>query len=279
MPDERPLPWRYRAVAFDLDGLLIDTEPIFSEAVRRYLDRRGLPFDSDFMHTMMGSPAAQSLPLFREYFRLTDPLDVIALECKTLFLDVLGDGPGPLMPGVAAALDRLLARGVPFCIATSSGSEFVRRVFGPHGLLDRFRFVLTCEDVTRGKPFPDVYELAARRFDVAVNELVVLEDSPLRCRSARAHPARPAARGRPDCHELGGCRAGRGPGLVTTLRWEPAYCNTPKVVAGGAAVVRCDETVRQPRQRTRSRTIDPAANAFPSTCPSSRTVTSVGPEP
>src|SRR6266478_4880734 len=91
MPDERPFPWRYRAVAFDLDGLLIDTEPIFTEAVRRFLARRGLPFDADFMHTMMGSPATQSLPLFREHFRLADPLEAIALECKTLFLEALGD--------------------------------------------------------------------------------------------------------------------------------------------------------------------------------------------
>ena len=190
MPDDRPFPWRYRAVAFDLDGLLIDTEPIFAEAVRLFLGPRGVAFDADFMHTMMGSPAAQSLPRFRDHFRLTDPLEIIAAECKRLFLDVLGDRPGPLMPGVAALLDRLRARDVPFCIATSSGSEFVRRVFGPHGLLERFQFVLTCEDVTRGKPFPDVYELAARRFDVAAAELVVLEDSPIGLRAAKAAGAR-----------------------------------------------------------------------------------------
>ena len=186
MPDERPFPWPYRAVAFDLDGLLIDTEPIFSEAVRRFLERRGLAFDADFMHTMMGSPAAQSLPRFREHFQLSDPLETIAVECKDLFLAALGDRPGPLMPGVVALLDRLAARGVPFCIATSSGSEFVRRVFGPHGLLERFRFVLTCEDVTRGKPHPEVYELAARRFGVSTAEMVVLEDSPNGLRAAKA---------------------------------------------------------------------------------------------
>src|SRR5262245_7162242 len=190
MPDETHFPWRYRAVAFDLDGLLIDTEPVFTEAVRRFLDRRGVAFDAQFMHTMMGSPAAQSLPGFRNHFRLPDSLETIADECKDLFLDVLGDGPGPLMPGVRELLDRLQARNTPVCIATSSGSAFVGRVFGPHGMLDRFRFVLTCEDVVRGKPHPDVYELAARRFDVSTSDMIVLEDSPNGLRAAKAAGAR-----------------------------------------------------------------------------------------
>jgi HAD superfamily hydrolase (TIGR01509 family) len=181
------MPLRFCAVAFDLDGLLIDTEPIFAAAVRRFLDRRRLAYDAEFIHhAMMGTPAAQSLPRFREHFRLPEPLDVINEECTELFFDVLGDQPGPLMPGVTALLDRLAQRQVPFCIATSSGAEFVRRVFGPHGLLERFRFVLTCEDVKRGKPFPDVYELAAKRFECPAREVLVFEDSPNGLRAAKA---------------------------------------------------------------------------------------------
>jgi pseudouridine 5'-phosphatase len=184
------MPLSFQAVAFDLDGLLIDTEPVFAEAVRRYLGRRGLSFDPEIMHAMMGTPAAQSLPRFREYYRLADPLDTIAAEARNHFFDVLGDRPGTLMPGVVAFLDELSHRQVRFCIATSSGPEFVRRVFGPHGLLGRFDFVLTCDDVKRGKPFPDVYQLAASRFPVALNELLVFEDSPNGLRAAKAAGAR-----------------------------------------------------------------------------------------
>src|SRR5205814_5793301 len=73
---------------------------------------------------------------------------------------------------------------------TSSGLEFVRRVFGPHGLLDHFHFVLTWEDVRRGKPFPDVYELAAKRFGIRPSEMLVIEDSPNGLRAAKAAGAR-----------------------------------------------------------------------------------------
>jgi HAD superfamily hydrolase (TIGR01509 family) len=179
-----------RAIAFDLDGLLIDTEPVFAEAVRRFLDRRGLEFDHEVMHVMMGSPAAQSLPRFREHFRLAEPVEQIGMECKALFLEILGDRSGPLMPGVNEMLAEIRRREMPACIATSSGPEFVRRVFGPHGLLDRFQFVLTCDDVKRGKPHPEVYQLAASRFGVEPREMLVFEDSPNGLRAARAAGAR-----------------------------------------------------------------------------------------
>jgi pseudouridine 5'-phosphatase len=190
MMDDSFRPIRFKAVAFDLDGILIDTEPVFAEAVRRFLDRRRLTFDADFMHTMMGTPAAQSLPRFRERFGLAEPLEMIAAEAKTLFFEVLGDRPGPLMPGVGLFLDHLRQRKIPCCIATSSGAEFVQKVFGPHGFLNRFDFILTCEDVKRGKPFPDVYQLAAKRFPVAATEMLVFEDSPNGLRAAKAAGAR-----------------------------------------------------------------------------------------
>lgn len=190
MSESSTLPWRYRAVAFDLDGLLIDTEPIFTETVRRFLAKRRLQFDAEFMRTMMGTPAAQSLPRFREHFRLPETVAAIDLECRDLFLDALGDRPGPLLPGARELVKLLHERRVPIAICTSSGREFVQRVFGPHGLLDDFDFVLTCDDVQRGKPFPDVYELAATRFGVSTAEMIVLEDSPNGLRAAKSAGAR-----------------------------------------------------------------------------------------
>jgi HAD superfamily hydrolase (TIGR01509 family) len=177
-------------VAFDLDGILIDTEPIFAEAVKRFLDRRGLRFEPVVMHRMMGTPAAQSLPIFRDHYELTETIESIGQECKAHFFDALGDEPGPLMPGVGELLHQLRARAIPFCIATSSKPEFVRAVFGPHGFLDYFHFVLTCDDVRRGKPHPDVYELAADRFAIDPAEMLVFEDSPNGVRAAKTAGAR-----------------------------------------------------------------------------------------
>jgi len=186
MNNKSGVPWRYSAIAFDLDGLLIDTEPIFTEAARRYLAKRGIVLDSEFMHTVMGTPAAQTLPRFREHFCLSESLEAIAAEYTVHFYDVLGTQPGPLMPGTVSLLDRLGARRTPCAIVTSSGPDFVAQVFGPHRLLERFQFVLTCDDVNHGKPAPDVYLLAAKRFGIPAAEMIVLEDSPNGLTAAKA---------------------------------------------------------------------------------------------
>ena len=66
----------------------------------------------------------------------------------------------------------------------------MQRILEPYALLERFDFVLTCEDVRQGKPFPEVYEKAAARFGLAAAETVVLEDSPNGVRAALAAGAR-----------------------------------------------------------------------------------------
>jgi HAD superfamily hydrolase (TIGR01509 family) len=94
------------------------------------------------------------------------------------------------MPGAAELIDRLERGRVPKAIATSSAREYVDTVFGPHGLTERFAFVLTCDDVTHGKPHPEVYALAAARLGLTPAEVVVLEDSVNGLRAAKAAGAR-----------------------------------------------------------------------------------------
>ncbi len=175
-----------RAVVFDLDGLLIDTEWAFAEAAGRVLAARGLTLEPAFFATMMGMPGRDALPRFCERYRLTDPLEVIAAEYKQAFLEVLAGGRPPLMPGAAELIDRLELRGIPKAIATSSTREYVDAVFGPHGLTDRFAFVLTSDDVTHGKPHPEVYQKAAERLGLPPAAVVVLEDSVNGLQAAKA---------------------------------------------------------------------------------------------
>jgi HAD superfamily hydrolase (TIGR01509 family) len=179
-----------RAVVFDLDGLLIDTERVFTAAARRLLARRGLELEDAFMVSIMGVPGRVALPRFRDRYQLPDALDALADEYKRDFFAALRGGSAPLMPGAVELLDRLERRGVPKAIATSSSREYVDTVFGPHGLLGRFAFVLTCDDVTHGKPHPEVYQRAAERFGLAPAAVLVLEDSVNGLRAAKAAGAR-----------------------------------------------------------------------------------------
>jgi HAD superfamily hydrolase (TIGR01509 family) len=179
-------PWVYRSVVFDLDGILVDTEPIFEESARRMLRRRGLDWTPEVAQAMMGTPAEQAFVFFRQFYHLTESIAELVAESSVAFYEVLGPGPAPLMPGAVELLDRLRRKGIPKAIATSSSARYVEKVLRPHGLLDHFKFVLTCEDVRLGKPHPEVYEKAARKLGHGPSEMIILEDSINGVKAAKA---------------------------------------------------------------------------------------------
>jgi HAD superfamily hydrolase (TIGR01509 family) len=187
---------------FDLDGILVDTEPIFEEAARRQLARRGLVWVPEVARAMMGTPARQAFEFFRRHYDLQEPIDDLIAESSELFYAVLGRKPAALMLGVLDLLDRLERKRIRKAIATSSSAAYVAKVLDPHGLSQRFEFVLTCDDVRIGKPHPEVYVQAAARLGHAPAMMVVIEDSMHGVSAAKAAGARcvaiPHARVRPE---------------------------------------------------------------------------------
>jgi pseudouridine 5'-phosphatase len=177
---------QFSCVVFDLDGLLVDTEPIFAEAARRLLASRGLELSIESLQPMIGSPARQALRSFREYYGLADSVESLMEESSQLFYSVIGESPPALLPGVLELLDVLEANATPKAIATSSRFTHLERMLGPHKLLSRFGFSLTADDVRLGKPDPEIYRKAASRFDCPTNEMLVFEDSTNGLRAAKA---------------------------------------------------------------------------------------------
>jgi HAD superfamily hydrolase (TIGR01509 family) len=171
-------PTRPRAVVFDLDGLLIDSESIFERAATDLLARRGLPpLAPEVLRHMLGRSAEVGFVFFREYYGLAESSTDLIAECRELFYAAIDVRGVPLMPGAVELLAAVERRGLPTAIATSSRRPYLERVLGPHGVLGRFRFALTREDVTHCKPDPEIYRMAAARLTVEPGEMVVLEDS------------------------------------------------------------------------------------------------------
>jgi HAD superfamily hydrolase (TIGR01509 family) len=184
------VPWVVRSVVFDLDGLMVDTEPIFAEAAELLLKRRGLAPQPEVLRRMMGTPARQSVQLLCEHYPLTESVEALIAEGTQIFFELLGVEKAPLLSGVVELLDRLERKGVPKALATSSSLAYVTRILKPHELLARFDFVLTADDICQGKPHPEIYLKAVARFGHAPAEMVVLEDSPNGLRAAKAAGAR-----------------------------------------------------------------------------------------
>jgi HAD superfamily hydrolase (TIGR01509 family) len=174
-----------RAVTFDLDGLMFNTEELYQEVGAALLARRGKEFTTELLDKMMGRQSNIALALMIEHHQLDDTPEQLAAETAEIFGGILPHRLAP-MAGLLELLSSLEAAGVPKGIATSSGRAFVDRVLDLMKMRPRFDFVLASEDIEHGKPAPDVYQLAARRHGVPAAEMMVLEDSHIGCRAAVA---------------------------------------------------------------------------------------------
>lgn len=183
--DPAAMPARIEAVAFDLDGLLVNTEELYQHVGGELLSRRGKTFEPDLLDAMMGRPQQVSLSIMIEWHGLADTVAGLAAETKEIFASLLDTGLRT-MPGARELLGLLESRGIPRGVATSSGPEFAADVLGRVGLRERFAFVLTSADIVEGKPHPEIYEKAARRLGVPPVAMLVLEDSQAGCRAAVA---------------------------------------------------------------------------------------------
>ncbi len=173
-----------RAVVFDLDGLMFDTEALFFRVTSRVLAARGKRFTPEIMRALIGRRAAEVAGWLKTMVGIDEPPEIVLGEVRERFAEEVDTAVHPT-PGLLALLDHLHRRGLPTAVATSSGRAYADRLLTRHGLSGRFAFVLTSEDVARGKPDPEIYRLAADRFAVPAGELLVLEDSPAGVEAAR----------------------------------------------------------------------------------------------
>src|SRR3954454_9682624 len=172
-----------RAIVFDLDGILANTEDLYEQAGETVLGRRGKIYDAALRERIMGRPVVDAIRIMIECHTLPDTVDELMCECGDVLQKLIATSLAP-MPGTNRLLDELSAAEIPFAVATSATREYADNVLTRLKLKHRFRFVLTAEDIRFGKPAPDIYLLAAARLQLAPEQTMVLEDSANGCRAA-----------------------------------------------------------------------------------------------
>ncbi len=165
-----------QAVALDMDGLTLNTEDLYEEVGHQLMARRGKAFRDEVRRQMMGLPASQAYEVLIRAEGLTETWEELQVESNAIFDGFLSERVQP-MPGLMDLLDELDRLKLPRCIATSSSASFAKHALGFAGVLPRIDFILTAEDVVRGKPAPDIYHLAASRMNTSADRMLVLEDS------------------------------------------------------------------------------------------------------
>jgi HAD superfamily hydrolase (TIGR01509 family) len=174
-----------QAVVFDLDGLIANTEDLYEEAGEIVLSRRGKTYDAPLREQLMGRPALDALQLMIDCHSLPDAIEDLMCECKDVLAGLMSRSLAA-MPGLDELLDVLQVAKIPIAVATSSTTAYADHVLLQLGVKNRFRFVLTADDIRRGKPDPEIYLLAATTIGFAPRHVMVLEDSANGCRAAVA---------------------------------------------------------------------------------------------
>jgi HAD superfamily hydrolase (TIGR01509 family) len=172
------------AVVFDLDGVLLDSEQVW-DAVREQLAKeRGGRWHDRAQRDMMGMSSREWSRYMHETIGLPEPPEQINAEVVERLIASYRQHL-PTIPGAREAVERLAARW-PLGLASSSNRELIDLVLELLGVSDRFAATVSSEEVTRGKPAPDVYLEAARRLGVGPSATAAIEDSHNGILSAKA---------------------------------------------------------------------------------------------
>lgn len=174
-----------RAVVFDLDGLLVDSEPLQIAAWDAFLMEYGHRLSPSLLGDMFGLRVWDSAGLLIERLGLPLRVDAVVEARDRIFLDSLAGNLVP-MPGARELVGDLARRGIPLGLATSGHRRYVDVVLREIGLEGVFDAEVTGGEVAHGKPAPDIYLAAARALDVPPRLALALEDAPHGVAAARA---------------------------------------------------------------------------------------------
>lgn len=166
-----------RAVLFDMDGVLVDSTSVHLRAWSQFLDAYGIPAPTGGIATLFGRPGREAVAELLQR-PVEDPETRAALAELEEASHALLAAPGPgglVVPGVSRLVEELATAGWRLAVATSARRRAAILSLGE--LLEAFEAMVTTDDVTVGKPDPEVYLAAAERVGVAPAQAVVVEDA------------------------------------------------------------------------------------------------------
>lgn len=165
-----------QAVIFDMDGVLVDSEPLGFQAMARVMARHGLPYTEVENTEFLGRTTLESCRILkaRHGFRASE--EELAGWYVEGMLELIARGPAP-MPGVPEVLERLRRAGYRLALASSAEPQVIEANLTALSLAHVFEAVVSGTQVERGKPAPDVFLAAARCLGVAPPACLVVEDS------------------------------------------------------------------------------------------------------
>ena len=167
----------FDAVIFDLDGTLIDSMWAWDKIDEMYLGQFGVQAHEFSEADIEGMSFTETAQYMKKRFKIEDDVEKIKADLNKMALEFY-KSQVPLKKGVLEFLDYLEAQGIKMGIATSNSRELVDVVLEAHHIRDKFKAICTSCEVEKGKPYPYVYEKAAKDLDVEPGRCLAFEDVP-----------------------------------------------------------------------------------------------------
>ena len=172
------------AVLFDMDGLLIDSEPLWLEAETAIMARLGASWSEEDQAQLLGGSLERSVRYLLSKATRAAPPELIGEWLMSDIIERVRSDGVPVQPGARELLAAVRQAGLPHALVTSSERGFMDAVLASTGM--RFDVLVCAEDVTATKPDPEPYLLAAKLLGVEPGDCFALEDSPNGVASAEA---------------------------------------------------------------------------------------------
>ncbi len=172
------------AIIFDMDGVILDSEPIWGEAETRLLAKRGKKYDSNIKPKLMGRSQLEAMTILAQHYQLDEPIEALSRErleiVRSLYAQV------NWMPGFLEFLEKVKTTDYKRAIATGTPQEIFNIANERLKLEERIGICITADQIARAKPHPDIFLLAANKLGLEPNTCAVIEDSPNGILAAKA---------------------------------------------------------------------------------------------
>lgn len=167
-----------QTVIFDMDGVIIDTEPLHHHAFFAQFAELGITVSAQEYATFLGSSTRNVFQRLQQQFGLPQDVETLLQRKRALFNQAFDADAGlDLLDNVRVLLDDLRAHRVPLVLASSASKATIGRVFQRFGLGPYFAHIVSGEDFAQSKPNPAIFEAAAALAQTPVSECIVIEDS------------------------------------------------------------------------------------------------------
>lgn len=180
-----------KAVVFDMDGVIFDSEKLVIECWKVIADKYGVKNIEAACHECLGVNSTETRQKFLNRYGQDFPYDVYKGEMSKLFHDNYDGGRLPMKPGVVELLQYLKETGVKVALASSTRKAVVEQELTDAGIMKYFDVVIGGDMVTRSKPQPDIFLKACEELGVVPEEAFAIEDSYNGIRAAAAGKLRP----------------------------------------------------------------------------------------